>query len=329
MRNWTDKIAPSIANYAIWIVVTVALWFTLPQTIALTNEGQTAGSILQQLLYYTQFGEEMRNYANLTGALIISYLLFIINEKFNLIRVRTFLPTITAGFFLTIFTTHDMASSGGIHALILLITVILALIYVDSRSELLTFNIGALTAIGSINYPLFILYVVPIISFFRFCNSFSSRTLLSIIIGFIVTLLYVIPVMYYINVDFSTITTPLLELISLNKYYDLSLTEKIYSILVLILSVYSLFRLSIFFTSESVRQRGMFTLLFAVFLISIFYALVFRNGIEFTLHTIIAFGSLFFGCMISALYDKELLSKWIARVVAVINLVFVIMQYIE
>ncbi|MCQ2198858.1 MAG: hypothetical protein MJZ19_03965 [Paludibacteraceae bacterium] len=329
MRNWTNKIEPSIINYTIWIVVTIALWLTLPQTIALTSEDETAGSVLSQVLYYVNFGESFRDYANLIGALLISYLLFIINEKFSLIRVRTLLPTITGAFFLTLFTTHDMASAGGIHALILLIAVILALAYVDNRSELISFNIGALIALGSINFPLFILYAVPIASFFRFCNAFSVRTLLSLIIGYLVTLLYSIPILLYIGIDFSTIATPVLQLVSLDGYYDLSIIEKIYSLFVLLLSIYSLFRLSIFFTHESVRQRGMFTLLFAVFFISILFVVIFKDGIGYALHTVTAFGALFLGCMLSALFDKDLISRWIAIILAVINAAFVIMQYIE
>lgn len=328
MRNWTNKIEPSIINYTIWIVVTVALWLALPQTIALTSEDETAGSVLSQILYYINFGEGIREYANLVGALLISYLIFIINEKFNLIRVRTFLPTIVAAFFLTLFTTHEMASAGGLHALILLITVILALTYVNRPSELLSFNIGALIAIGSINFPLFILYVVPIISFFRFCNTFSIRTLLSIFIGFFVTLLYAIPILIWIGIDFSTIAIPKLEIVSLEGYYDLSIIEKIYSIFVLLLSIYSLFRLSIFFTSESVRQRGMFTLLVVVFFISIIFVVIFKDGIGYALHTVTAFGALFLGCMISALYDKEVISRWIAIILAIINAIFVVLQFL-
>lgn len=306
--SFQDKVKPSVVAYIVTVCAALVLWLLrFDATFILSRAGNfRLVALIDDLV---QVPATVSYWANFAVILLIGLTVGLINSAFNILKTSTILPSVLCIFVMIVSLEKDDIQTG--HFLTLLNLAIMASAFAlsESYNEIHSFNIGGIISIGSVVYTPFVLNIFPVLAFLYASNRLQLKTVLSIIIGGITISIYAIAGIYQLGYfdGLSWTATPSFSLNDFSEFDEFSLYSKIYYGFLLAFILISLFRLSSHYNNKSVQQRGKFSLIAVIIVLSTFFAVAMDYGFVGMLSTIITLGTFAIGGAVTLFYRRELI----------------------
>ena len=201
MRNakYKNILMPKPQTGVLVVIVAVVIWFFSSFDESLFDFGVSTPLTNYMLLSLGNMAWVSR-ILGLVLVLIISFLLVRLNERYNIIRIQTFLPAL---FYVLMVGTVDNSSNvlnGGIIAaffILLSISELLSDSKVSGRQSHKAFNVFLLLSLAT----LFYFELIVLVPFFWigavFFRMFDIRMFLASIVGFIFPYVFLVPIYIY------------------------------------------------------------------------------------------------------------------------------------
>ncbi len=312
--NFQDKVKPSVVAYIATVCVALLLWL-IPFDAAFNLSKAGNLRFMATVEKLVEIPTLVTFWVNFAFIMLIGLVIGIINSAFSLLKASTILPSVLCIFIMIISLEKESVNFGYLVTLIELAMIASAFALSESFNELHSFNIGGLITIGSIVYTPFCLNVIPVLTFLYFSNRLQLKSVLSIIIGGLTIAIYSVAGIYQLGYfeGMSWTAAPSFSLNDFSEFEQFGRFSKIFYIYLLAFIFVCMMRLSSHYSNKSIQQRGKFSLLTVIIMLSTFFAIAMNFGFEAMLSTIITLGSFCIGGAVTLFYKRELIITWMYR----------------
>jgi len=273
-----NLIIPSIPLAVFLVILCFVLWmsaFIGARNSTLPTEYTTIVASLQSIFVANSL---LSNVTCIALTLLNAFLLAQINNRFTIIRTRTFLPILI--FLLLLATWNQTHVMIGSHLVLTLF--IFALYYFfsmarDRKASEEAFMGSFLISIGSMLINP-VIFMIPVcwIGFMMF-QSFSLRTFLASIFGMLAPWILYLSVMYLLQPDFSFLKYFIIDINSGLSISAFSLSETIYAAAITIIMIISIFGMYSITNSDAINTRNILNFLLFLLITLIILSVIFRN----------------------------------------------------
>jgi len=321
-------IVPSIPLAILLVLSCVGLWFSAYFGTRFASPVVQSTNILKNADALTTFNILLSNIIGISFTLFNAFLLAQINNRFTIIRTRTFLPIFV--FLLLMSSWNETHITNSSHLALTLF--ILALFYIFSmlrnkKSSEQAFMGSLLISVSSLIVNTYI-FIIPVcwIGFMIF-QSFSLRTFLASIFGMLVPWVIYLSAKYLLQneLDLNNIFSikPSIEF----GISTVSLPVLVYSGSFIFISIVSVIGLSSLSNGDAIHTRNKLNFLILLFISLLILAFIFRGQFVMFLPLIALVFSLLFAHPFTLKQNN--FHGIIFIIFCVINIAYVISKYIQ
>ena len=320
-------IVPSIPLAVLLVLGCIGIWFSAYFGARFATPVSQGTQIAQHIESFINPNSLLSNIISIGFTLFNAFLLSQINNRFTIIRTRTFLPIFT--FLLLMSCWNDTHTANGSHFVLTLSCFALFYFFSMSRnrnSSEQAFMGSFLVSLGSIFInPLILLIPICWIGFMIF-QSFSLRTFLASIFGALAPWILFISwkLLFFQHVDFVSIIT-----LKPNFTFDFSMVSLpilIYSAVFLFFTAVSIIGLISQSNGDAIETRNKLYFLILLLITLIIITLLFRNQFTVFLPLIALVFSLIFSHPFTLHHSN--LYGILFTIFCVVNIAYVISKYI-
>lgn len=278
MRVTLKKIiTPSLSLSTLLIVASIALWLVVFST-TVVNSPVELGSPLSKAVESILPAGLLTSITSLLLTLLNAFLIAQLNNRFTIIRNRTFIPVFVFLMLMSVAgQTHQLPGAHFALTLLLIALFVFFNMFRDKQASEQAFLGSLLIATGS-------LFIEPILLFLAVCwmgmirfGSFSLRTFLASVFGGLVPWIFYFTIRYYFEPDLLWINTLFTGFETGFTLFERPVNELIYLACMTLIIITGLVGLYSNLHGDSIQSRAKLNFLTIILIFSFAFSIVFVN----------------------------------------------------
>ena len=278
MRVTLKKIiTPSLSLSTLLIVASIALWLVVFST-TVVNSPVELGSPLSKAVESILPAGLLTSITSLLLTLLNAFLIAQLNNRFTIIRNRTFIPVFVFLMLMSVAgQTHQLPGAHFALTLMLIALFVFSNMFRDKQASEQAFLGSLLIATGS-------LFIEPILLFLAVCwmgmirfGSFSLRTFLASVFGGLVPWIFYFTIRYYFEPDLLWINTLFTGFETGFTLFGRPVNELIYLTCMTLIIITGLVGLYSNLHGDSIQSRAKLNFLTIILIFSFAFSIVFVN----------------------------------------------------
>ena len=278
MRVTLKKIiTPSLSLSTLLIVASIALWLVVFST-TVVNSPVELGSPLSKAVESILPAGLLTSITSLLLTLLNAFLIAQLNNRFTIIRNRTFIPVFVFLMLMSVAgQTHQLPGAHFALTLMLIALFVFFNMFRDKQASEQAFLGSLLIATGS-------LFIEPILLFLAVCwmgmirfGSFSLRTFLASVFGGLVPWIFYFTIRYYFEPDLLWINTLFTGFETGFTLFERPVNELIYLACMTLIIITGLVGLYSNLHGDSIQSRAKLNFLTIILIFSFAFSIVFVN----------------------------------------------------
>ena len=278
MRVTLKKIiTPSLSLSTLLIVASIALWLVVFST-TVVDSPVALGSPLSKVVENILPAGLLTSITSLLLTLLNAFLIAQLNNRFTIIRNRTFIPVFVFLMLMSVAgQTHQLPGAHFALTLLLIALFVFFNMFRDKQASEQAFLGSLLIATGS-------LFIEPILLFLAVCwmgmirfGSFSLRTFLASVFGGLVPWIFYFTIRYYFEPDLLWINTLFTGFETGFTLFERPVNELIYLACMTLIIITGLVGLYSNLHGDSIQSRAKLNFLTIILIFSFAFSIVFVN----------------------------------------------------
>ncbi len=270
-------ISPSLSLSTLLVIASIILWFVVFST-TVVDSPVALGSPLSKAVENILPAGLLTSITSLLLTLLNAFLIAQLNNRFTIIRNRTFIPSFIFLMLMSVAgQTHQLPGAHFALTLLLIALFVFFNMFRDKQASEQAFLGSLLIATGSLFIePILLFLAVSWMGMIRF-GSFSLRTFLASVFGGLVPWIFYFAIRYYFEPDLLWINTLLKGFETGFTLFERPVNELIYMTCMLLIMAIGLVGLYSNLHSDSIQSRAKLNFLTIILIFSFAFSLIFVN----------------------------------------------------